>query len=138
MLLFIVNLLAAVFGGAEGAPAEAVHPHGVGLREVRDEAVSVGWSYYTPAHMLYRLVAACVNHHELHSSRLPAGVNPTVTKCAYHISIDFFFVFRRARAVDTLCRKPFWDYHACVGEHGKGSPACIKQWTAFDVCTENF
>jgi hypothetical protein len=40
--------------------------------------------------------------------------------------------------VDILCRKPFWEYHACVSAHGKGSPECLKQWTAFDVCTEDF
>jgi hypothetical protein len=45
---------------------------------------------------------------------------------------------RSARAVDILCRKPFWEYHACVSAHGKGSPECLKQWTAFDVCTEDF
>lgn len=43
-----------------------------------------------------------------------------------------------ARAVDVLCRKPFWDYHACVTANGKGSPACLQQWTAFDRCTEGF
>jgi hypothetical protein len=40
--------------------------------------------------------------------------------------------------VDVLCRKPFWDYHACVAANGKGAKACVGAWTAFDQCTEDF
>lgn len=40
--------------------------------------------------------------------------------------------------MDVLCRKPFWDYHACLTAHGKGAKECLPAWTAFDQCTEDF
>lgn len=61
-----------------------------------------------------------------------------IKQCADAMNSHFGCLVKATRAVDTLCRKPFYDYVACMDKPGASIKTCIKEHTAFDVCTEDF
>lgn len=42
------------------------------------------------------------------------------------------------RAVDTLCRKPFFDFSLCLDKNKADVSKCMKERTSYDVCVEDF
>jgi hypothetical protein len=44
----------------------------------------------------------------------------------------------RARAVDLLCRPQYSAFVSCLRDNSSDRSKCVKQWTDFDVCTEDF
>jgi len=161
-------LLAALLGRLQGAPAKAVHAHNVGVRQVRHQAVSrrgaaglrhtSGWLRASEAARARprrdgtrARLRACVPHAAPHPgthARRAAGCRPQPRWRTDQLTHTHTRARRRparrpcadysARAVDILCRKPFWDYQQCVDKSGKGAKECVSKWTAFDQCTEDF